>query len=67
MGKTFSELEIYLEKFGYKKNEMLNGGEFQLPQKTAYEYLVDNTAAYRSNRCMNFMMNNLSGRVLSFW
>ncbi len=43
----FFELEDYLARFGYPRNELMKQNSFYIPQMTAYEYLMDNIKNFR--------------------
>ena len=46
MKVNFRELEDYLNKFGYPYNENMKSESFDIPELTAYEYLMKNMKKY---------------------
>lgn len=46
MEVNFKELEDYLNKYGYPYNEMMKDGSFEIPDLTAYQYLMKNIEKY---------------------
>ena len=54
MKVKFRELEDYLNTFGYPYNEMMNSDSFEIPEETAYEYLLNNMKKYSDVDAMTF-------------
>ena len=50
----FRHLEDYLEKYGYPRNEFNNNDYFDIPDMTAYEYLMNNIKKYEDVDAMTF-------------
>ncbi len=51
---NFKELQDYLNKYGYPYNEMMEFDNFQVPEATAYEYLMHNISRYADVDAMTF-------------
>ena len=51
---NFKELEDYLNKFGYPYNENMKSDTFEIPDQTAYEYLMSNIKKYENVDAMTF-------------
>lgn len=58
----FKNLEDYLFSFGYPYNEMMKSESFEIPNKTAYEYLKDNIQNYMDIDAMTFYGKKISYR-----
>lgn len=54
MKVNFRELQDYLNKYGYPYNDMMNSDSFDIPEKTAYEYLINNIKKYEDIDAMTF-------------
>ncbi len=58
----FKELEDYLNQYGYPYNEMMNSDSFEIPEQTAYEYLMKNIKKYEDIDAMTFF-----GRKIKYY
>ena len=54
MKVNFKELEDYLAKLGYPYNKMMPNSTFEIPDETAYEYLMNNMTDYLNVDAMTF-------------
>ncbi len=54
MKVNFRELEDYLNKFGYPYNENMKSESFDIPELTAYEYLMKNMKKYENIDAMTY-------------
>lgn len=51
---NFRDLQDYLNQYGYPYNEMMNQDSFEIPEQTAYEYLMENIKKYENIDAMTF-------------
>lgn len=61
MKVKFKELEDYLNQYGYPYNEM-GFDKFEIPEKTAYEYLMNNIKKFENVDAMTFF-----GRKIKYY
>lgn len=62
MKVLFKELEDYLNKYGYPYNEMVDFDSFEIPEQTAYEYLMNNMKKYSDFDAITFF-----GRKIKYY
>lgn len=62
MKVNFKDLEDYLNKYGYPYNEMMHSDTFEIPEQTAYEYLLTNMQKYENIDAMTFF-----GRKIKYY
>lgn len=65
MKVNFRELEDYLNKYGYPYNEIMKYDSFEIPERTAYEYLSDNIEGYSGVDAMTFFGRKITYDELS--
>ena len=51
---NFKDLQDYLNQYGYPYNEMMNRDSFEIPEQTAYEYLMKNIKKFEDIDAMTF-------------
>lgn len=54
MEVNFKNLQDYLGQYGYPYNEMMSSDIFEIPEQTAYEYLMTNMKKYEDTDAMTF-------------
>ncbi len=59
MKVNFKELEDYLHQYGYAYNDLMKHDSFEIPDKTTYEYLMDNSKSIGSVNAITFYGNKI--------